>query len=152
MPNYLLGRQAVAYYSATALDGANTATVLSSATEIDNIMDLSLEVESEFVDATTRGEASTGFRSEIAVLRNGRITFDARWLPGDTVFDALVDAWENSGEFTMIALDQSKATMGAQGLASNFSVSFSKSEALQDVQKVSVTLSISSKPEWYTVT
>lgn len=152
MPDYLLGRQAVAYYSATALTGSNTAAVLAAGDVIDNIMDLTLEVESEFVDATTRGEAASGFRSEIAVLRNGRITFDARWLPGDTVFDALVDAWENSTSFTMIALDQARATTGAQGLAANFSVSFSKSEALQDVQKVSVTLSIASHPEWYTVT
>lgn len=152
MPDYLLGRQAVAYYSSTALTGSNTAAVLAGGEVIDNIMDLTLEVESEFVDATTRGEAASGFRSEIAVLRNGRITFDARWLPGDTVFDALVEAWENSTSFTMIALDQSRATPTAQGLAANFSVSFSKSEALQDVQKVSVTLSIASHPEWYTVT
>lgn len=151
MPNYLLGSQAKAYYSATALDGANTATVLSGATEVTNIMDLSLEVESEFVDATTRAEASSGFASEVAVLKGGRITFEARWLPGDTVFEALKDAWLNSTEFTMISLDQAKATVGAQGLAANFSVSFGKTEPLRDVQKVNVTLAISSHPEWYEV-
>lgn len=151
MPNYLLGRQAVAYYSSTALDGSNTTSVLSGATEIGNIMDLSLQLDSEFVDATTRSEAAAGFKSQIAVINNGQLTFEARWLPGDTVFDALIDAWTNGTEFTMIALDQSKATSGAQGLAANFSVSISKTEALQDVQKASITLSISSYPVWHTV-
>lgn len=152
MPNYLLGSDAKAYWSATSLDGANTGTVLASATEAGNIMDLTLEVESEFVDATTRSEAAAGFASEIAVLKGGRITFDARWLPGDSMFEQLKDAWLNNTEFTMIALDQTKATSGAQGLAANFSVSFNKQEPLRDVQKISVTLAISSFPEWYEVT
>lgn len=152
MPNYLLGKDAKAYWSTTLLTGANTASVLSAATEAGNIMDLTLEVDSEFVDATTRSEAASGFRSEIAVLNGGRITFDARWLPGDTFFDAMKDAWVAKSEICMIALDQTKATSGAQGLAANFSVSFSKQEPLNDVQKVSVTLAISSFPEWYEVT
>lgn len=152
MPNYLLGREAVAYYSSTALTGANTASVLTSATEIDNIMDLSLNLDSDIVDATTRGEASQGFKSSVATNRNGEITFDVRWLPGDTVFDALITAWNTGGEFTMIALDQAKATVGAQGLAANFSVSLTKTEALNDVQKASITLTIASHPEWYEVT
>jgi hypothetical protein len=116
MANYLLGRDAVAYYSSTALTGSNTASVLNGATEVDNIMDLSLELGAEFVDATTRGEASQGFASEVAVLNNGRLTFDARWLPGDTVFDSLVSAWTGGTEFTMFAMDQDKATSGSQGL------------------------------------
>src|SRR5690606_3585915 len=103
------------------------------------------------VDATTRAEASAGFASEIAVLKGGRITFEARWLPGDPMFEEMKDAWLNSTEFTMIALDQDKGTQGAQGLAANFSVSFSKQEPLRDVQRISVTLAISSHPEWYEV-
>lgn len=154
MPNYLLGSSAKAYWSATALDGANTAAVLAAAFEAGNIMDLTLEVESEFVDATTRSEASSGFSSEIAVLKGGRITFDARWLPGDDMFERLKDVWLNVAgdeEFTLIALDQDRGTSGAQGLAANFSVSFNKQEPLRDVQKISVTLAISSFPEWYEV-
>ncbi len=151
MPSYLLGKDAVAYWSATALTGSNTATVLSSAAAAGNIMDLSLEVESDFVDATTRSEASSGFKSEIAVIKGGRITFEARWQPGDSFFEALKDAWLNDTTVTMIALDQAKATVGAQGLAANFSVSFSKEEPLRDIQKISVTLAIASFPEWYEV-
>lgn len=151
MPSYLLGKDAVAYWSSTELDGSNTTSVLGSADPAGNIMDLSLEVESEFVDATTRAEAAAGFKSEIAVIKGGRITFDARWQPGDNFFDALKTAWLDSTTITMIALDQDKTVDGAQGLAANFSVSFSKEEPLRDVQKVSVTLAIASYPEWYEV-
>lgn len=156
MPNYLLGRDAVAYFSTTLLTGANTAAVLAAATEVGNIMDLSLNVESEFVDSTTRSEAAQGWKSQIAVLKNGEITFEARWKPGDAFFDALKDAWLNGTEICIIALDQDRSVTGtpgpaAQGLAANFSVSFSKTEPLQDIQKVSCTLGISSFPEWYVV-
>ena len=150
--SYLLGSAASAYWDTTLLTGANTATVLTSATLAGNIIDLSLEVDSEFVDSTTRSEAASGFASEIAVLKGGRITFDMRWLPGDTFFDALKDVWlGTTSEIAIIALDQAKATSGAQGLAANMTVSFSKTEPLRDIQKVSVTLAISSQPEWYEV-
>lgn len=148
MPNYLLGSQAKAYYSAVAHDGSNTDAVCSAGVEVGNIMDLSLEIESEYVDATTREEASQGFKSEIAVLKGGRITFEMRWKTGDTVFDALVAAWLAGAEFTFFALDQAKAVDGAQGLMANFSVGFSKTEPLRDVQKIQVTLSIASHPKW----
>lgn len=152
MPDYLLGRDAKAYFSTTALTGSNTATVLGSATLAGNIMDLTLEVDSEYVDSTTRSEAAAGFKSEIAVLKNGRITFDARWKPGDAFFEALKDVWlGTTSSITFFALDQAKATTGAQGLVGNFTVGFSKTEPLRDVQKISVTLSIASFPEWYEV-
>lgn len=151
MPSYLLGSAAKAYYSATAHTGANTAAVITAGVEIGNIMDLTLEIDSEYVDATTREEAAQGFKSEIAVLKGGRITFEARWKTGDTVFDALVAAWLAGTEFTMFALDQAKTVTGAQGLLANFSVGFSKTEQLRDVQKVQVTLSISSFPLWHEI-
>lgn len=149
MPDYLLGNAAKAYWSATALTGSNNATVMTSANLADNIMDLTLEVESEFVDSTTRAEAGNGWKSEIAVLKNGRITFDARWKPGDTFFEELKDAWLNGSTVTFAALDSAKATTGSQGLLANFSVSFSKTEPLMDIQKISVTLSVASYPSWY---
>ena len=152
MPSYLLGSAASAYYSTTLLNGSNTATVLSSATIVSNIMDLSLDVDSEFVDVTTRGEAAAGFASQVAVLKNGQVTFDMRWQPGDAFFEAVKDVWlGTTSEIAMFLLDQPKATTGAQGLVSNFTVSFGKTEALRDIQKVSVTLGISSQPEWYEV-
>lgn len=152
MPSYLLGSAASAYWSTTLLNGSNTATVLSGGTLAGNIMDLTLNVGSDFVDGTTRAEAANGWASQIAVLKNAEITFDMRWVPGDGFFDALVDVWlGNTTEIAILALDQAKATVGAQGLAANFTVSIDKQEPLRDLQKASVTLGISSYPEWYTV-
>ena len=152
MPNFLLGRDARAYFSTTILDGTNEAATLTAATAANNIIDLSLDIGSEFVDSTTRAEASQGFASQIAVLRNGQITFEARWLPGDTFFDALIDVWDGTtAEIAFFALDQDKATVGSQGLVGNFTVGMAKTEPLRDVQKVNVTMSISSFPQWWTV-
>ena len=153
MANFLLGRDAHAYWSTTLLTGSNTSTVLGDATVADNIIDLSLDIESEFVDSTTRSEAAQGFSSEIAVLRGGRIMFDARWKPGDTFTDELIDVWEGTNEeMAFFALDQDKATANPatiQGLAANVTVSISKQESLRDIQKMSVTLAISSHPVWH---
>ena len=156
MANFILGRDARLYWNTTLLatptPSANIATVLSGATVGNNIIDLSLEVESEFVDSTTRAEAAQGFASEIAVLRGGRITFEARWIPGDTFTDELIDVWDGTNdEIAIIALAQDSGTSGAQGLAANFTVGISKTENLRDIQKMSVTLAVSSAPQWYTV-
>lgn len=159
--NFLLGRQAKAYYSTTLLNGTNTSTILTNTatyTEVANIMDLALEIDSEFVDVTTRGEAANGFRSEVPTLKNGRITFEARWKPGDAFTDALIDAWNgtagtgnDSFEMAFFAFDQPttiSSTSSYQGLAGNFAVSLSKTENLTDIQKLNVTLTVSSYPEW----
>ena len=136
------------------------ALLASSTTQlIANIMDLSLEIDSEFVDVTTRGEASAGFRSEVPTLKNGRITFEARWKPGDAFTDALIDAWKGESgasndnfEITVFAFDQPTTINSGsqfQGLVSNFAVSLSKTENLDDIQKMNVTLTVSSYPSWY---
>jgi hypothetical protein len=155
MADYLLGRNAVAYYAATLFDvdddtGAEIKTWCQSATAVGNIMDLSLEVGSDFIDATTRSEASQGFASEIAVLNNGRVTFDARWKIGDTVTDALMDAWLAGDPVAMAFCDQAynTATTTVTCLNANWSVSVSKTENLRDIQKLSVTLTIASYPLW----
>jgi hypothetical protein len=165
IPNFIIGASAVAYTNTTPLlfDGAPSyqadidAWLADGSTIVmGNIIDLSLEVESEFVDSTTRSEAAQGFASEVAVLKGGRLTFEARWKPGDAGFDVLKDAWLNSTEMPLVALDRGKefndpADGKSQGLAANWTVGFSKTENLRDIQKVSVTLAISSFPTWYVV-
>ena len=152
--SYIIGNQAKAYWSATALTDvteSHVTTWLSSATLAGNLMDLTLEIDSEFVDATTRAEAAQGFASEIAVLKGGRITFEARWQPGDAMFDALIAAWNDptNNDFAMVALDQLSSVTGTQGIAANWSVSLNRTEPLRDIMKSNVTLAIASYPSWY---
>lgn len=157
--DYLLGRQAVAYYAATLFDvdddtDAEIKAWCAAGAAVGNIMDLSLEVDSEFVDATTRAEASQGFASEVAVLNNGRVTFEARWKIGDTFTDALMTAWQTNAPIALAFCDQAENTASTDVtcLSANWSVSVSKTENLRDVQKLNVTLSIASYPRWSTWT
>lgn len=164
MSQILIGKDAKAYYSTSGLLLSDTTTsttwVGDTNTVIaDNMMDVSLDLTSELVDATTRQEAATGWRSEIAVLRNGRITFDLRWEHEDPApagsaaefRNKIVAAWEASSAITLAFFDNATSVTGAQGLIANFSVSLTKNEALIDVQKASVSLTIHSYPEWKTI-
>jgi hypothetical protein len=165
---HILGRDAKAYWDATdqtlftdSVDQSEVTTWLGTATVVSNIMDLSLELGSEFVDSTTRAEAGQGFASEIPVLANGRVTFDIRWEPGNAFFTEVINCWQGASsatgsdhEISMAILDYTYDDSGrtVMGLASNFAVSISKTENLRDIQKASVTLAISSNPFWSDVT
>jgi hypothetical protein len=159
-----LGRTAVAYFDAadftkfsSSVAEAEVTTWLGTATAVTNIMDLSLDIGSETVDVTSRAEASQGFASIVPVLANGQVTFDAKWITGDAFTDELVACWRNIGgasnddfEIAMAFLDRAyNATTVVQGLVANFGVSMSMTQNLKDIQKMSVTLSISSNPLWY---
>ena len=74
------------------------------------------------------------------------------WDSSDAAFSALKDAWLNSTEIALAAMDGAVDTSGNQGLASNFTVTnFSRSEALEEAITVSVTVKPSSQTEWYVV-
>ena len=143
----LIGRDARAYYDSTPLATDPTGAPSNEAL---NIMDLTLDIESELTDTTTRAEARNGWRAEVAVIRNGRVSFAIRWDSGDAFTAALIDAWNTFTPIQMGFFDQDSATAGAQGLVANFSVSISKSESLTDVQKASVSLTVHSYPKWLT--
>lgn len=149
MPAFMLGKDAALYFSDTSLNGTNTETVLGTATEITNVMDLSVDMSADFVDITTRADAAAGFKTQAQTYKNASATFDAKWIPDDTAFTALMNAWLNNTTVAMFILDQKKTVVGAQGLVGNFFVSMSKEEPLTDIQKVSVTLTLASEGEWY---
>lgn len=178
-PTFLLGRNAKAYYSSTgSLLGAinpTGGTPPYTADELvqawlqdgntlvaDNMTDVGVNVGSDFADATTRATAASGFASNVPVLKNGEITFEARWLPDDpdATFDSftklLLDAWENDGRIGMVFLDQAylipaqgEDPVALQGMAANWSVSLEKTENLRDVQRMSVTLTVADSAKWY---
>lgn len=148
---FLLGKNAKAYYSTTALTAIpSDDTELDAADEVGNIMDLSLDVESTFVDITTRADAAQGFLVQTAVLKNSTITFDIQWQTGDQFTVDLLAAWQNNTVIAFFALDQAATVTGAQGLVGNFTVSMTKEEPLNDIQKASVTLTLASYPSWHT--
>lgn len=176
VPSFLLGRNAKAYYNAMSrlIGDVAPATTPSEAVQswlndadtaiAGNLTDVGLNMNSETADATTRGTAEGGFSSTVSVLKNGEVTFEARWLPDDPNATAdsftriLLNAWQTDSTIAVVFLDQSRANPGAgnsirpQGLASNWSVSMEKMENLRDIQRMSVTLTIADSGLWYAET
>lgn len=162
MPNYVLGKNGKLYvndpggatylfngggspdYSTPAL--LNTANAFTIYT---NCRDVNITLDTEEVDITTR--ATSGFTATVATQKSSTIEFEAIWKPGDTGFDFLREAWEDSLEIAVMAMDGPFATAGNSGLIGNFTVpGFSREEPIGDVMKCSVTLKGSSYIAWYT--
>ncbi|HUU36148.1 MAG TPA: phage tail tube protein [Vicinamibacterales bacterium] len=146
--NFVLGKDCKFYRASAVLDGDSVTPALASWTEIDNVKDLTLNLETGETDISTR--ATGGWVATAATLKNGSISFQMLWLPEDAGFAALQTAWEDSAEIGLMALDGDKDVSGSQGLASNFTVTnFSRSEPLTEAVMVDVTVKPSSQPEWY---
>ena len=151
MPNFVLGMNCKLYYGDKAMASTDPEDVGEGVvwTELDNAKDVSLNLETGEADVTTR--ANNGWRATAATLKDGGIEFEAVWKPGDAGFDALLTAWTNSAEISLMALDGSKDTVGSRGLVGNFTVTnFSRSEPLEEAVTVSVTIKPSSYNAWWT--
>jgi len=151
MESFLLGMNAKAYLADAPFAG-NTPTDVTGAalTELSNIKDLTINLETGEADITTR--ANNGWRATAATLKDGSLEFEMLWKPGDSNFAAIRDAWLNSTEIGVVALTGANDDTGAEGPASNFTVtSFTRSEALEEAVTVSVTLKPSSQTQWYQV-
>jgi hypothetical protein len=148
--SFKLGMHAVMYISDTLLDGSTTTPSTATWTEQSNVKDLTLNLETGEADATTRG--NNGWRATLATLKEGSIEFEMLWDSADSGFTAIKDAWLNSAEIAMAAMDGDIATSGNQGLASNFTVTnFSRNEPLEEAITVNVTVKPSSQTDWYEV-
>ncbi len=147
---YRLGMNAKMYLGNALIDGTDEAAVEAVTwTEQSNVKDLTLNLETGESDITTRG--NNGWRATAPTLKDGTVEFQLRWDPDDiTGFEALRDAWLNSTEIAGLVLDTAKDTVGAQGLASNFTVTnFSRDESLEEAIMVDVSIKPSSDTSWY---
>lgn len=145
----LLGINARLYYT-TSQTPDDPLVAASAMTEVTNATDLTLDLSLAEADISVRG--TSGFRAKVGTLAEGTIDFDMIWDDADTVFDDFITAWNNRSVLTIAALDKAKA-IGAQGLYAPMAViGFSKSEALEDAQKVSVSLAVTKAtflaPSW----
>ena len=142
-----LGMYCKLYFNATPLTAPPSGT---GWTELTNVKDLDLNLETGEADITTR--ANNGWRATAATLKDGTIEFQMIWLTSDAGFDAIQAAWASSGEIALAAMTGAIATPGEKGLAGNFTITnFSRSEPLEEAVMVSVTAKPSSYTTWYTV-
>lgn len=147
----LFGKDAVAYYSETALDGdSNTADTVTWE-EFDNLQDETDNFTSEEVDITTRATAKLGWSATATTIKNGEVTFTILMESGDTLVDALMAAFLASTPITMMFLSAAEDVAGAFGLAANWSVSMTFPRPVKGVQTADVTLKVQSFPEWVSV-
>ena len=113
--------------------------------EIKNVRDLTLNLESGEADVTTRG--NNGWRATVATLRDASVEFEMVWDTGDAEFEAIKDAYFNNSSVTLGVFDQDNTVTGAQGLHAVMTVSsFSRNEALEEA----ITVSVSVKPTFST--
>ena len=122
-------------------------------TEMQNVKDLTLNLEAGEADVTTRGDA--GWRATIATLKDGSIEFEMVWDTEDANFTAIKDAFFGNTTVEFAVMDGDVMTTGSQGLRAEMSITgFSRSEALEEAMMVSVTAKptySANPPEWMTV-
>ncbi|HOA75209.1 MAG TPA: phage tail tube protein [Phycisphaerae bacterium] len=127
-----LGMEARLYYGTA---GA-TAT-----TELINVKDVTLNLETGEADVTTRG--NQGWRATVATLKNGTVEFEMIWDTGDAGFAAIKDAYFNNTAIALAILDGANG----EGLDADFSITnFSRNEPLEEA----ITVSVTAKPTYST--
>jgi hypothetical protein len=121
-----LGMEAKLYY------GAAGATATS---ELTNVKDVTLNLESGEADVTTR--ANAGWRATVGTLKTGSVEFEMIWDSDDLGFTAIKDAYFNNTPIALAILDGP----GGEGLDADFSVTnFTRNEPLEEAITVNVTV------------
>jgi TP901-1 family phage major tail protein len=127
-----LGMEAKLYYGAAGT---------TAASELTNVKDVTLNLESGEADVTTRGNA--GWRATVGTLKTGSVEFEMIWDSDDLGFTAIKDAYFNNEPIALAILDEA----GGEGLDADFSItSFSRKEALEEA----ITVSVTAKPTYST--
>lgn len=149
-----LGLDCKLYYlsTGTRTTWGSPAAAPENLTEIDNVQDLTLNLEHGEADLSTR---ESSWRQTGLALKDGSVEFTMLWDTSDAAFTAIKDAWLNKTNIALAILDGSKATVGTQGLWADFVVtSFGREEPLEEGVTVPVTVKPARStvaPEWVTV-
>jgi len=121
--------------------------------EMQNVKDVTLNLEAGEADVTTRGNA--GWRATIAALKDGSIEYEMVWDTADPDFTAIQQAFFGNTEIEFAVMDGDITASGTQGLRATMSITnFSRSEALEEAIGVSVTAKPTyseNPPEWMTI-
>jgi hypothetical protein len=132
----------------TVADIFTSATANTDYAIYTNCRDVTLTLDTEEVDITSR--ATSGFKASVATSKESTIEFEAVWKPGDTFFGWIKDAWKNSAEIAVVAMDGPYNTSGNSGLVGNFTVpGFNRQEPIGDIMRAAITLKGSSYIDWY---
>jgi len=127
-----LGMEAKIYHGAAG----STAT-----SELTNVKDVTLNLETGEADVTTRG--NQGWRATVGTLKEGSVEFEMVWDSDDTGFTAIKNAYFNNTPIALAILDHENG----EGLDADFSITnFSRNEPLEEA----ITVSVTAKPTYST--
>lgn len=121
---YKLGLEAKLFYGNA---GAKAAT------ELTNVKDVTLNLETGEADVTTR--AAQGWRATAATLKDGSLEFTMVWDTEDEGFIAIKDAFFDNTPIALMVDDGAGSGLDADFVVTNFS----RSEPLEEALTVSVT-------------
>ena len=115
-------------------------------TELANVRDVTLNLETGEADVTTR--ANAGWRATVGTLKEASVEFEMVWDTEDPGFAAIKDAFFTNAPIGLQVLDGA----AGQGLQADFSITnFSRNEALEEAITVSVTAKVTysaTAPSW----
>lgn len=114
-------------------------------TEVENVKNVTLNMEKATADATTRGNG--GWRSNVGTLRTCNAEFQIQWEPGDAFFSKLLACFLSDDLVALGVLDGAPAS--GTGILGDFSVTnFTRNEELEGVVTVDVTCELSIYRDW----
>lgn len=124
----------------------NTGTIGSNIwSEVSNVRDVTLNLETGEADVTTRG--NDGWRATVGTLKDAGIEFEMVWDTEDANFTAFKDAFFDGTPIELLVADGSMDEAGAQGLRAVCRIiTFTRSEALEEA----ITVSVTAKPTYST--
>jgi hypothetical protein len=135
-----LGMEAKLLYKAGGQAGGGAWTALN------NVRDVTLNLEAGEADVTTR--ANAGWRAIVQTLKEASVEFEMVWDTADAGFAAVKDAYLSNAPIGLQILDGT----GGQGLQADFMITaFSRNEALEEAITVSVTAKVTystTPPSW----
>lgn len=121
---YKLGLEAKLFHGAAGT---------TAASEMTNVKDVTLTLETGEADITTR--AAEGWRATAATLKDASVEFEMVWDTEDAGFTAIKNSYFNAAPLALFVSDGE-----GSGLDADFVVtSFSRSEPLEEALTVSVT-------------
>jgi hypothetical protein len=119
--------------------------------EIPNTKDVTLALEKNTADVTTRG--NNGWRAMVGVLKDGSVDFQMIWDTGDLDFGAVRDAFLNNTTIEFAIMSGVITATTSEGLLATFAViKFTRNEPLEEALTVDVsikpTYAPTTPPQW----
>jgi len=112
----------------------------TASTEMTNVQDVTLNLETDEADVTTRG--NSGWRASVATLKNGTVEFTMIWDTADTDFTAIQSAYFNKTAIALFVADSNGEGLDADFTIINFTINQPLAEA--------TTVSVTAKPTYST--